>query len=246
MTSSLQGRSVVITRSHDQNQSLGQLLVAQGAQVVEVPLLAIEEPEDDGRQRDTVLQRFHEFDWIVITSPNGAERVAPFLRASLAAGDTDYFPNIGVVGAATQRSLDVQANLVANPATAQALAEMFPEGKGNVLVVQGNLADDFIAQKITAKGWQVTQVVAYLTVQLKPEPNKRELALSADVLLLASSSAVTAWFDAFGTNSPEVVVAIGPSTAKTANALGIHVTAIASEQSLLGLIETTSEVLASR
>ena len=120
------------------------------------------------------------------------------------------------------------------------------KGKGNVLVVQGNLADDFIAQKITAKGWQVTQVVAYLTVQLKPEPNKRELALNADVLLLASSSAVSAWFDAFGTNSPEVVVAIGPSTAKTADALGIHVTAIASEQSLLGLIETTSEVLANR
>jgi uroporphyrinogen-III synthase len=242
----LHGRSVVITRSHDQNESLRRLLEAQGAEVIEVPLLAISEPDDEGRERDTVLQRFHEFDWIVVTSPNGADRVAPFLSAAIAAGDTDHFPHIAVVGASTQRSLNLGAHLVADPARAEVLVEMFPEGNGNVLVVQGNLADDVVEHGVSAKGWTVTRVVAYRTVQLQPEPHKRERAMSADALLLASSSAVSAWCDAFGTSAPEVVVAIGPSTAKTAHALGLHVTAIAYEQSLSGLIETTSDVFGAR
>lgn len=246
MSSPLQGRSVVITRSHDQNESLRRLLEAQGAIVVEVPLLAIAEPDDEGRERDTVLQRFHEFDWIVVTSPNGADRVAPFLSAAIAAGDTDHFPHIAVVGAATERSLNVSAHLVADPARADVLVEMFPEGNGNVLVVQGNLADELVEHGLGSKGWAVTRVVAYRTVQLQPDPDKRDLAVSADVLLLASSSAASAWCDAFGTSAPEVVVAIGPSTAKRASALGLHVTAVAHEQSLSALIATTSDVFEAR
>jgi uroporphyrinogen-III synthase len=246
VSSPLQGRSVVITRSHDQNESLRRLLEAQGAIVVEVPLLAIAEPDDEGRERDTVLQRFHEFDWIVVTSPNGADRVAPFLSAAIAAGDTDHFPHIAVVGAATERSLNVSAHLVADPARADVLVEMFPEGNGNVLVVQGNLADELVEHGLGSKGWAVTRVVAYRTVQLQPDPDKRDLAVSADVLLLASSSAASAWCDAFGTSAPEVVVAIGPSTAKRASALGLHVTAVAHEQSLSALIATTSDVFEAR
>jgi len=246
VSSPLQGRSVVITRSHDQNESLRRLLEAQGAIVVEVPLLAIAEPDDEGRERDTVLQRFHEFDWIVVTSPNGADRVAPFLSAAIAAGDTDHFPHIAVVGAATERSLNVSAHLVADPARADVLVEIFPEGNGNILVVQGNLADEVVEHGIGSKGWAVTRVVAYRTVQLQPDPDKRDLAVSADALLLASSSAASAWCDAFGASAPEVVVVIGPSTAKRASALGLHVTAVAHEQSLSALIETTSDVFEAR
>ena len=82
MGSPLDSHSIVITRSISQNESLRRLLEARGARVVEVPLIAIAEPEDEGRERDEVLQRFHEFDWIVVTSPNGADCVAPFLTAA--------------------------------------------------------------------------------------------------------------------------------------------------------------------
>ncbi|MFM1791109.1 MAG: Uroporphyrinogen-III synthase HemD, partial [Actinomycetota bacterium] len=68
MSDVLDGRSVVITRSASQNASLRMLLEARGATVIEVPLIAIEEPEDDGRDRDGMLQRLHEFDWVVVTS----------------------------------------------------------------------------------------------------------------------------------------------------------------------------------
>lgn len=243
MTSSLNGRHVVITRSIAQNESLRRLLEARGAHVVEVPLIAIAEPEDEGRERDEVLHHFHEFDWIVVTSPNGAERVAPFLSATLAAGDELHLPSIAAVGEATARSLGVTTNLTADPARAEVLAEQFPVGSGRVLVVQGNLADETLSGAIAAKGWSVTRVVAYQTVSLRPTEEMREPALSADVLLLASGSAVTAWFEAFGTSTPHCVVAIGPSTAKVADAVGIDITAIADEQSLESLLRATERAL---
>lgn len=244
MGSPLNDRSVVITRSLSQNESLRRLLEARGAHVVEVPLIAIAEPEDEGRERDEVLQHFVEFDWVVVTSPNGAERVTPFLLATHAAGDAKRFPLIAAVGAATARSLVVAVALIAEPARAEVLAEQFPHGTGSVLIVQGNLADDELSVALTAKGWNVTRVVAYRTVQLRPTREMMLPAMSADVLLLASGSAATAWFDAFGTTTPPFVVAIGPSTDKVASALGIHVSEVAPEQTLESMIQTAERVLA--
>jgi uroporphyrinogen-III synthase len=139
--------------------------------------------------------------------------------------------------------LDTAVTLIANPARAEVLAEQFPEGSGTVLLVQGNLADESLEESLSAKGWSITKVVAYRTVQLRPTPELMEPALAADVLLLASGSAVTAWFEAFGTSTPPVAVAIGPSTAKVADALGIDLSAVADEQTLESLIETTERIL---
>lgn len=243
MANSLQDKSVVITRSITQNESLRRLLEARGARVVEVPLIAIAEPDDEGRERDEVLQKLHEFDWVVVTSPNGADRVAPFISAAHAAGDNEHFPRFAAVGEATSRSLGVPADLVAGSARAEALAQDFPDGDGHVLVVQGNLADDSLERAIGAKGWSVTRVVAYHTVRLRPGREMMLPALSADMLLLASGSAASAWFDAFGTTTPPFVVAIGPSTAKVATALGIDLSAVAPEQSLESMIETAERLL---
>ena len=243
MSNALEGRSVVITRSIAQNESLRRLLEARGARVVEVPLIAVVEPDDEGRERDEVLQRFEDFDWIVVTSPNGADRVAPFLSAAHAAGDAKRFPLLAAVGEATARSVGTPVALCAEPARSDVLAQQFPEGSGSVLVVQGNLADNQLSDDIEAKGWTVTRVVAYRTVHLRPTKEMMLPALSADVLLLASGSAATAWFDAFGASTPPYVVVMGPSTAKVAGYLGLEVSAIASEQTLDSLIETAERVI---
>ena len=243
MSNSPEGRSVVITRSIAQNESLRRLLEARGARVVEVPLIAVVEPDDEGRERDEVLQRFEDFDWIVVTSPNGADRVAPFLSAAHAAGDAKRFPLIAAVGEATARSVGTPVALCAEPARSDVLAQQFPEGSGSVLVVQGNLADNQLSDDIESKGWTVTRVVAYRTVHLRPTKEMMLPALSADVLLLESGSAATAWFDAFGASTPPYVVAMGPSTAKVAVNLGLEVSAMASEQTLDSLIETAERVI---
>jgi uroporphyrinogen-III synthase len=243
MGSPLDNRAVVITRSISQNESLRRLLEARGARVVEVPLIAITEPEDEGRERDEVLQRLDEFDWIVVTSPNGADCVAPFIVASHAAGDAERFPSLAAVGEATARSLGVAVTLTAHPARAEVLAEQFPNGTGSVLVVHGNLADDSLSTALSAKGWIVTQVVANRTVRLRPTREMMMPAMTADVMILASGSAANAWFDAFGTTTPPFVVVMGPSTAKVTAALGIDVSAVAPEQTLESMIQTAERVL---
>lgn len=243
MTSALNGRSVVITRSISQNESFRRLLEARGATVLEVPLIAIAEPDDEGRDRDEVLQRFSDFDWLVVTSPNGADRVVPFLVASKAAGDIESYPQFAAVGEATARTLDTTVALVAEPARAEVLASMFPEGTGKVLLVQGNLADNVLEQSLSSKGWDITKVVAYQTVQLRPSSEMMAPASEADVLFFASGSAVTAWADSFGTSTPPITVAIGPATAKVASALGIDIAGVSPDQSLESMISTAERLL---
>ena len=109
--------------------------------------------------------------------------------------------------------------------------------------MHGNLADDSLSRSLSEKGWTVTQVVAYRTVQLRPTREMMLPAMTADVLFLASGSAATAWFDAFGTTTPPFVVVMGPSTAKVTSALGIDVSAVAPEQTLESMIQTAERVL---
>jgi uroporphyrinogen III methyltransferase/synthase len=239
MATELDNKSVIVTRAASQNSQLSEMLRERGANVIEMPLIAIEEPEDEGRERDELLHDINAFSWIVVTSPNGAERVAPFLDAAIAADDRAPFPRLAAVGAATARSLGRLTDLVAEPARATVLADIFPTGSGSVLVVQGDRAPDDIPIALRAKGWEVTRVVAYRTVQLRPTEEMLTRAREADALLLASGSAATAWFDAFGATTPPIVVSIGPSTTAVATRLGIEVHGTAHEQSLEALVEAT-------
>lgn len=229
VTGSLRGRSVVVTRSSRQNEALSRMLVERGATVVEMPLIGIVEPEDGGAARDGALATVGDFDWLVVTSPNGAERVAAFL------GDRPR-PRVAVVGAATESALGRRADLVPDRALADALVEGFPTGSGNVMVVQGELADDSLTEGLAAKGWSVTKVVAYRTIAVEPSERSRADALACDALLLASGSAAAAWCRFMGAVTPEVVVAIGPSTAQVATDLGITVTAVAHTHTLEGMV----------
>ena len=242
MSNSIEDKVIVVTRAVTQNSQLSEMLKDRGAQVLEVPLISIEEPEDEGRERDEVLHDVTSFAWLVVTSPNGADRVAPFLEAAIAADDTAPFPRLAAVGAATERSLGRPADIVAEPARGAVLTESFPTGEGRVLVVQGDRAPDDIPDALRAKGWEVTKVVAYRTVQLRPTEDMVPLALAADALLLASGSAATAWFDTFGTDAPPIVVSIGPSTTAVAQRLGLDVSVTAQEQSLNALVDALEHV----
>jgi uroporphyrinogen-III synthase len=68
------------------------------------------------------------------------------------------------------------------------------------------------------------------------------VADDADVLLLASGSAARSWAEAIGTATPPLVVAIGPSTADAARAVGLAVSAVASDHSVEGLVEATERL----
>lgn len=232
----LAGRRVVITRAADQAAPLVRLLIGVGAEPIVIPLIQIVEPSDGGAARDDALGRLADFDWLVVTSPNGAERV----RQAVAGLDRDR-PRLAAVGSATADALGIAADLVPNDHIATGLLAEFPSGSGRVLIAQAETAQPDLAVGLAAKGWQVDVVATYRTVPTRPHGASGSAmlldALAADAVLFASGSAVRAWADVLGDATPPVVIAIGPATAEVAQRLGLKVSAVSADHSLRGLVD---------
>lgn len=229
----LAGRRIVVTRPADQAEPLVQRLRAVGAEPVVVPLIEIVAAADGGAALGGALDRLAEFDWVVVTSPNGARAVAPALASTTVATGR---PRVAAVGSATAEALGGSADLVPDEQIATALVEAFPAGTGRVLVAQAEIAGPEVVDGIRAKGWTVEGVAAYGTQPVRPTSAHLLAALSAQAVLFASGSAVRSWVDAFGRETPPLVIAIGPATAAVADKLGLKVDAVSADHSLDGLV----------
>ena len=71
----LKGKTVIVTRSMPRNSRLAGFLEENGARVIQAPSIEIRPPESF-EELDTALRSLAEFDWVVFTSPNGADSVA--------------------------------------------------------------------------------------------------------------------------------------------------------------------------
>ncbi len=67
------GKRIVVTRTREQAGELSKALRDLGADVIELPTIRIEHPEDKQGFAELVTHA-HEYDWLVFTSPNGVER----------------------------------------------------------------------------------------------------------------------------------------------------------------------------
>ncbi len=233
---------MVITRAAEQVAPLARRLIAVGAVPIVMPLIEIVDPSDGGVALHAALARLPEFDWLVVTSPNGAARVAPALAVHGAPR-----PNIAAVGTTTEVALGVPADLVPQRQLAAGLLAEFPAGCGRVLIAQAESADPHLAQGLVERGWSVEAVAAYRTVPTRTSSASNSAlllaVLAADAVLFASGSAVRAWIDVLGDATPPVVIAIGPATAEVAQRLGLKVSAIAADHSLEGLVACLQDYL---
>ena len=76
------GKRIVVTRTREQAGELSKALRDLGADVIELPTIRIEHPEDKQGFAELVTHA-HEYDWLVFTSPNGVERFFDAFFASL-------------------------------------------------------------------------------------------------------------------------------------------------------------------
>jgi uroporphyrinogen-III synthase len=226
---------VVVTRAAAQSAELSDRLRALGAEVVELALVRIDDPADGGVALRRALERLAEYDWLVVSSPNGAARVS----AALPAGPP---PRLAAVGTATAEALGRAADLVPTRQLAEGLVEVFPSGAGRVLLVQAEQARPILAEGLRARGWSVDVVAAYRTVSVHHDELPPAL-FDADAVLFSSGSAARSWREVVGEWTPPVVVAIGPVTAAAAGGAGLKVTSVASDHSLTGLIESLAAAL---
>ena len=131
----LHGRTVAITRPEP--GELGARLAALGATVIHVPLIATRAAPDGGVALAEALARLAQFDWLIVTSANGARAVG------VAAGAVPGV-RLAAVGPATANALAELAgrpvDLVPAAARAEGLLEEFPPGPARVLLAQADQA----------------------------------------------------------------------------------------------------------
>lgn len=226
----LAGQRIVVTRPAERGM-LATLLRMQGAEVIELPLIGITEPEDGGEALRAALAELASYDWLVVTSPAGAERVAGALE-----GTAPGAPLVAAIGTATGEALGREPDLVPARQIAEAFVEAFPHGHGKVLLARAADARTVVPIGLRAKGWQVDDIVAYRSVIVDHGPLSEEAA-AADLVVFASGSQVRAWAQNFGTSIPGEAVAIGPATARVADEVGITISTVAQHHSLTGLVE---------
>jgi uroporphyrinogen-III synthase len=237
MNRPLEGCRVVVTR--ERPGELAAKLVERGATVVHVPLIAVVQPRDGGTALREALATLATFDWLIVTSAAGAERVADAAMAESGV-------RLAAVGTATadvfERRLGRPVDLVPAVQRAEALAAAFVAQESapqRVLIAQADIATPTLADALRRAGHDVMVVVAYRTIAVEPD---RVSVDGADAVLFASGSAVESWYRALGTTTPPIVVAIGPITAAVAEQFGLKVSAVAADHSLEGLVTELERV----
>ena len=233
-TRPLFGRRVVVTRARAQSSSLLARLRELGADTVEVPAIRIEDPADGGAALREAVGRLGSYDWVVVTSPNGARRLLAECRDARAFGPASVAA-IGPGTADALRSGNVEPDLVPERFVAEGLLEVFPAGPGRVLLARAAEARDVLPEGLRDGGWEVDVVEAYRTEQGTPTPEEAAAAAGADVVTFTSSSTVRN-FLAVAETVPPIVASIGPITSQTARDHGLEVTIEAAEHTIDGLL----------
>jgi uroporphyrinogen III methyltransferase/synthase len=211
---------IVVTRPRGQNGELAERLRALGHEVVERPLIAIE-PVDDGPIETS------SYDWVVVTSRNGAEL--------LAARQTGELPRVAAVGpgtAAALRERGIEPSLVPAVSTQEGLLDELPRPAGRVLLAAADDARPLLVQELGADFRPL-----YRTRLLRPDRPDGEL------VVLASGSAARA-FAALDVDLPAVT--IGPQTSAAARAAGVRIAAEAQTHDLEGLVAAVEDACSSR
>ena len=231
----LAGRTVVVTRATDQAGSLAGALTDLGAEVIELPVVAIVEPADGGAALSAALSSADRYDWIVVTSPNGARRVADLLDGSTTA-------RLAAVGPRTAGPLlasGLAVDLVPGRAVAEGLLEEFPappESGGRILLARAEVARDVLPDGLVARGWEVDVVVAYRNVAPDVDPAVLDRARVADLVTFTAESTVRRYHDVAGATLPVAAACIGPISAAAARELGFA-TIEADPHSVVGLLD---------
>ena len=232
---------VVITRVPERAGALHLALIDRGFVPVDVPCIAIE-PVDPPLV-DAAVDRIASADWVVITSVHAvlALREAAARRGmSLSSNGTRW----AVVGVATEhaaRGAGIDVAHRPSRATGAALADSLPLRDGEtVLLPRGDLADETLPERLTARGGRVESVVVYRTVEAPATSRPRLEAAMAHrprAVVMTSGSTVRAWLALAREVGLEAaarsvgVVAIGPSTTNEARAHGLQVIAEAATPS---------------
>jgi uroporphyrinogen III methyltransferase/synthase len=232
------GRRIVVTRAREQASELRTRLEGLGADVIELPAIAIE-------PLSFTVPDLEQYEWIVFTAVNGVD--AFFDRGLSPAGhDARALAStrVAAIGPGTADALarrGIRADLVPERFVAESLLAAFPPPNpdGRVLVARAETARDVLPNGLTERGYAVDVLPMYRTVTAAPAPDAlaRVRAGDFDAVTFTSSSTVTNFCDVVGPLVEQpAVVSIGPVTSTTAIERGLPVTIEADPHTIDGVV----------
>jgi len=250
----LAGKRIAITRAREQAGALRELLAARGAQVIEIPTIAIR-PPDSWEPLDGAIRRLNEFDYLLMTSVNGVRNFLARLEVSGRNVRDLKELTIGAIGPATAAEFTragVRVDLLPREYVAEGLLATLGDrdlrGKA-FLIPRAKVARDVVPRVLEERGARVEVVEAYQTVapDISAEELARLLTPPPDVITFTSSSTATNFAklvgeDRLGQTLHGVVIAsIGPVTSETLRKLGLTVTLEAHESTMARLAKALQE-----
>jgi uroporphyrinogen III methyltransferase/synthase len=240
----LDGRRVVVTRSTQQSGGLAGLLRERGAEVIEMPTIAIEPPESWTEVDDAVRRLAQgEFEWVTFTSANAVERF--FSRLGCMPAEVFSKTKVAAVGSATGALLNergVGVDLVPDTYTAVDVARALGPGSGSVLLPRAADVPPDMARALQEAGWQTHEVAAYRTVPADRSDLADNVVTGGfDIITFTSASTVGGFIgmfsDAAALLTDKIVACIGPVTAEACRAAGLKVDVEATEHTASGLVD---------
>ena len=237
------GKRIVVTRAREQAESFSASLHALGAEVIELPVIALEPPEDFG-PLDRALANLSSYDWILFTSVNGVrfflERLdhSPHDLRSLQA-------RICAIGPATKQAIEqlhLKVELMPNEYVAEGVVAAFSaidlSGK-RLLVPRAQVARDLIPVELEKRGAIVDVAPAYRNVVPSVSADRLAQVAQADWVTFASSSSVKNFLAIAGADAwgKARIASIGPVTSATLRQHGLTVHAEAQSYTMEGLLQ---------
>lgn len=258
MSDALQGKRILVTRPANQSQNLMDLLKAQGAEPVSLPLIRIVPPED-WDEFDAAFSDIEKYSWLIFASVNAVESTVNRLR-TLRIFEKLNSVKIACVGASTAAALPAHgltASMIPEQFVAESLVSEFAElheTNRRVLWPRTNIGRLTLKQQLKKIGWTVDLVHSYITLG-PADPERTALDLSnmlqnerLDIITLASSETARQLDQilklALAENGLESepfanvkLAVIGPETAKTCLQLFGRVDIQANPFSAEGLVD---------
>jgi uroporphyrinogen III methyltransferase/synthase len=252
----LLGKRIVVTRTRKQTSALSSKLRSLGADVIELPTIRIE-PPNNLREFAELVQDAHLYDWIVFTSANGVEAFFDIFFKLYDDAREIGGARIAVIGPATaQRVKDFHLHVDLQPKefVAEDIVREFKKQGSldnlKILLVRAEKARDVIPKGLSALGAIVDEAYAYRTVPETHDASGARQRLAkhgADLITFTSSSTVEN-FLALGLPWPKgmKVVSIGPITSQTARDNDLKVEIEAKRHDIDGLVDAIGDFFAGK